>query len=361
MTIGSGDAEVELTTTPPGLFGLVHTNRDFSKEKYWGKNQFNSSFPAALACFMHHKELKAKYLFIDQGKYKVGSIPIQTLFGANPLGVDTFFSFESAFSRFNALVLGTLPNTDLVISSLGDPANQYRPLEVKLTALPDIRTAGFTEDKYGSELVVRPDTIFYLCATLFLENELLIKGLFAENQLIVSDWADAEEVLRIYEKIGQLLKEISRDETASQSPVLLQPVWKTKGQTPQLADNCLDLFAWSSLGFLDFLIENGLSSGRGIGRPMRTVVWVYKVLKEMAEEGRTNFVDIVNTLSYNNKNDKAFAANGMVMHKYMNCSELTTPRITKDQIKSIVLGGGQKFLSPERRFDAILVNSPEIF
>ncbi|MCE7934428.1 MAG: HindVP family restriction endonuclease, partial [Chlorobi bacterium CHB2] len=35
--------------------------------------------------------------------------------------------------------------------------------------------------------------------------------------------------------------------------------------------------------------------------------------------------------------------------------------ILKNEIKHIILGGGQNFLSPERRFDSIIVNSPEIF
>ena len=33
-----------------GLFGLTNSNRDFGKADAWGKNQFNSSFPAALSC-----------------------------------------------------------------------------------------------------------------------------------------------------------------------------------------------------------------------------------------------------------------------------------------------------------------------
>ncbi len=40
---------------------------------------------------------------------------------------------------------------------------------------------------------------------------------------------------------------------------------------------------------------------------------------------------------------------------------LTKPRITKQQIKEIIIGGGQNLLSPERRFDAIVFNSPELF
>lgn len=38
------------------LFGLKNSNRDFSSKDNWGKNQFNSSFPAALACYMGKKK-----------------------------------------------------------------------------------------------------------------------------------------------------------------------------------------------------------------------------------------------------------------------------------------------------------------
>lgn len=34
---------------------------------------------------------------------------------------------------------------------------------------------------------------------------------------------------------------------------------------------------------------------------------------------------------------------------------------TKAECWEIILGGGQDLLSPERRFDAVLVNSPDIF
>ena len=45
----------------------------------------------------------------------------------------------------------------------------------------------------------------------------------------------------------------------------------------------------------------------------------------------------------------------------MSCPRLEKPIIKKDEIKNIILGGGQNMLSPERRFDAIIYNSPELF
>jgi len=45
----------------------------------------------------------------------------------------------------------------------------------------------------------------------------------------------------------------------------------------------------------------------------------------------------------------------------MDSEALKQPRIRKNEIKSIILGGGQNLLSPERRLDAIIFNSPDLF
>jgi hypothetical protein len=48
------------------LFGIEHSNRNFSKKESWGKNQFNSSFPVALACYISDKNLENVYLKLDK-------------------------------------------------------------------------------------------------------------------------------------------------------------------------------------------------------------------------------------------------------------------------------------------------------
>ena len=68
----------------PGLFGLSKTNRDFSKKKSWGKNQFNSSFPASLCCYLDSKNIEANYLSIQNGIYSPASIKIKDVFGIAP-------------------------------------------------------------------------------------------------------------------------------------------------------------------------------------------------------------------------------------------------------------------------------------
>ena len=42
----------------PRLFGIERSNRDYTVADTWGKNQFNSSFPASLACYLHSKGMK---------------------------------------------------------------------------------------------------------------------------------------------------------------------------------------------------------------------------------------------------------------------------------------------------------------
>ena len=91
------------------------------------------------------------------------------------------------------------------------------------------------------------------------------------------------------------------------------------------------------------------------------MIWLFKMLKDFSEDGRFDGARIIDELSYNTKNDKAFSSNGLRTHPIMKCDELIKPRITKDEIKKIILGGGQNLLSPERRFDAIIYNSPDLF
>jgi hypothetical protein len=85
------------------------------------------------------------------------------------------------------------------------------------------------------------------------------------------------------------------------------------------------------------------------------------MIYDFSVKGQIDHATIIDGLSYDIKNDKAFAINGKVTFPYMKSDFLTRPRITKSQIKDIIIGGGQNLLSPERRFDAIIFNSPELF
>jgi hypothetical protein len=344
----------------PRLFGLEKTNRDFTKKESWGKNQFNSSFPASLCCYLASKNIDANYLSIENGKYSVTTIEIDKVLGISSKSSDLYFAFEAQHTPFQKYVIGTLPRTDIVIQkeSTGECISG---LEVKLTALPDNTTCTLNDDLYGSELVVRPDTIVYLACSLILSTgDRLYEHL--EN-IEISDWSSAKAVLPNIENIIDTIEKLSLVAEKKQMPLLLQPVWKTIGKSPVLADQCLDIFVWSDAGFANFLskIANKYPDANSITRQTRTVIWLYKMLSDFRDNEKFDHEEIIDNLSYNTKNDKAFASAGNVTNNYMSTQRLETPIISKTEIKKIILGGGQNLLSPERRFDAIIFNSPELF
>jgi hypothetical protein len=85
------------------------------------------------------------------------------------------------------------------------------------------------------------------------------------------------------------------------------------------------------------------------------------MLYDFAQIGVLNPSLITSEMAYELQTDKAFSIPGIKSWKYLQCKELTKPRISKHAIKDIILGGGHKLLSPERRFDAAVVNTPGIF
>lgn len=349
-----------MPTIKPGLFGLKNTNRDFTRRETWGKNQFNSSFPAALCCYLHHKKIEANYLCMSKGNFFQSTIPIDKIFGIDPLSEDVHFAFEAPYSPYNKFVFGELPRTDLVIQNMRDGVC-LNGLEVKLTALPDNTTCDFGDELYGSEIVVRPDTIVYLAASIAISLGGLLDSVVPD--IVVRDWSQPADVLKQIKNIVNSIKLLAASIEMSQKAFLIQPIWKTLGKSPELAENCLDVFVWSDAGFCHFISEIAgcNTESNGITRQKRTVIWLYKMLHGIKTSGKFNHEEIIDMLSYNTKNDKAFASAGNVTNKYMRCGRLTKPIVKKSQIKEIILGGGQELLSPERRFDAILFNSPDLF
>lgn len=356
----SGDA------TSPGLFGLRKSNRDFTKKANWGKNQFNNSFPASLAAYMDYKQMDPVYITLDEELNIVHKkISVSDLIGTNPNDPDLFYAFERDFAPYQKFVQGNLPRIDLVTMNESS-GTCLSGLEVKLTALPDNTTYLLNEDMYGSELVIRPDTIVYLGLSIAMiyetnrEDLLEIIGPVGDK---IKDWTSIKEVLPFIPEMVAALDAVLVKNSDYQMPLIMQPVWKTKGKNPILADNCLDMFIWSNFAFTRLFVDITKNSymSEGITRFMRTSVWTFKMLYDYAKTGFIDHATIIDKQAYNTKNDKAFSLTGVRTHIYMASDELKTPRICKSDIKNIILGGGHKLLSPERRFDSVIVNTPGLF
>ena len=88
----------------PGLFAQDHNNssRDYTNPKVWGKNQFNSSFPASLVAYMYSKGIEPVYICADKRnnvrhKYINGA----ELFKINPLAPNAYYNFEASYPAFD--------------------------------------------------------------------------------------------------------------------------------------------------------------------------------------------------------------------------------------------------------------------
>jgi len=353
----------DMSKQEPGLFGQKHSSRDYTRKANWGKNIFNSSFPASLVAYMSSKDMNMVYLCVDKENNLLHSeISGRDLYKIDPLSDNAYYNYEAGFSTFEKYYTGDRENIDLVMMDKSTNQNLIG-LEIKLTALPDNTTKDGTDEEYSCEIVVRPPTICFLacsiceCYTTDQDKNRLRRLLNKVPRII--HWEEPNEVLPHYRKIEETVIEVAKDMADYQSPLIVQPVWKIKDK--RLADDCLDVFVWSNLAVMHMCLRDSNARSNSISRMQRSIIWIYLMLKEYVDYDRFDYVRVIKNHSYGNANDKAFSIPGSVSHRLLSCKELTHPRINKMEIKNIILGGGQLLLSPERRFDAVIVNSPELF
>lgn len=134
------------------------------------------------------------------------------------------------------------------------------------------------------------------------------------------------------------------------------------GKSAVLAENCLDIFLWSDFALTRlFLGSEQEGVPERISRPERTAIRLARCLYEICTRGKVYQPPIYDGMTFDTLNDKEFAISGARTNLFMRSPRLNTPIVTKDKIKEMILGGGQHFLSPERRFDAILYFSRDLF
>lgn len=350
----------------PGLFGQKYSSRDYRYEESWGKNQFNSSFPASLVAYMGNEGKNPVYICTNKKNDVVRRyIDTTELLGVNPLSDDAYYNFEAEYYPYEKYYSATKKEKiDLVMINRSEE-KPVSGLEVKLTTLPDNTTRDLPESDYGSEIVVRSPTILFLACSICdcFKDE---RGRSKLHSLLntigteIKNWSEIRQVLPHYEAIRKAVLSVSSNLYNKQVPLIIQPIWKTDKKLKDFAEDCLDVFVWSNLAVIQMCLRES-NANDDISRNQRTIIWLYKMLWDFTQYGRFNYTDIVNDLAYNYKTDKAFAISGKLTNPLMRCNELTHPRVSKYEIKNIILGDGQKLLSPERRFDAFIVSHPELF
>ncbi len=355
-----------MTTTQPALFGIHRSNRNFADAYYWGKNQFNSSFPVALACYMKSKDLPlVQVRFKNERETKLNLIDVNDVWGSSKASSELYFAFENRYDPFSGAVHDDLSAIDLVVCD-GDKAKPIRPLEIKLTTLPDNTTEALGENLYGTELVIRSATTRYMALSIseaVQSHRKAVRTIFEPTLAKVRNWDSKDEALRIAPAVMQALHDFLNRYQHLQRPLLLQPIWKTIGKSPHLANQCLDVFVWTDFALVHLFLDSALNASQqgNMTRQLRAAMRLSRFIYERSRDDKVFQAPIFDAMTYDWQNDKEFATSGTKSRPFMAHERLINPAVSKDEIKNIILGGGQKFLSPERRFDAILYFSTDLF
>jgi hypothetical protein len=342
------------------LYGIYRSNR--SGDDLWGKNQFNSTFPASLCAYMRDKNINPVYLSTDH-QFKTSAsdkiITFDDVFNTNKENKLIDFLFESNFQPYSNYLHDTLDHIDLVISHDG---NNLRPLEVKLTVLPDNNTSSSTDEAtWGSELVIRPDSISYACLGIYhalKEHAEEIRKIIEPSAIRVESWTTTTDILHNAKNFMNALTRFFIKYHEYQSPFLIQPIWKTKGKNPQLSDNAFDVFVWSDFALLKLALDQAKNSydrdPKTVSRYLRSVARTIRALNDLFSTGKIHVERIFRGMALGNQTDKEFALNGRITNQYMKHERLEKPILSKHILKELILNGGERKLSPERRFDATI-------
>ena len=356
------------TQPTPSLYGVTgRSNRDTMHGSHWGKNEFNASFPTALLCYMHSKRIQPVIVKVNNNLNTChDTIRVADLFGIDPFNKSTYFSFEDNFTPFQEYVKGQLDRSDLVIMNQAKSKTPWiRGFEIKLTALPDNSTYGLPDAEQSCEMVFRPTAIVHLAlsiAHLFRNKRKDLLKVLSPVCAKIYNWRSKEDISPLTNDLKDALDAAFKIVLKNQQPFILQPIWKTVGKANILHDNCLDVFVWTNLAFTRLFIDTiSDEDQRGMRRPQRCVFWLARMLFEFANVGVINPSLITSEMAYELQTDKAFSISGINSLQYLHSKQLTKPRIQKEEIRDIILGGGQNLLSPERRFDAAVVNTPGLF
>ncbi len=352
----------------PSLYGLENSNRE--NKDLWGKNQFNSSFPVSLCCYMRDNNYSPVYIYLEKNFQPAISdnlIKFDTVFGSNKKYLT--YNFEHPFLPFKNLIYGQkIGNIDLVTL---EGTKYLRPLEIKLTVLPDQATCKEESSSWGCELVLRPISTSYAILNIFSSVKQkgqidLGRDIVESVAASVESWQVSDTLLQKKEEILHCLSEYLKEFYQLQSPFLIQPIWKTAGKSPSLVENCFDIFSWSDFMLCKIIIDSAkketLSKTRRVSRTLRECARMFRCLYDLHSRGKVNIDNIYKSMSYGSQTDKAFAISGKQTHFYMKHRRLTKPILERNVLKKIILNGGEKLLSPERRFDAtVYFTCKEIF
>ena len=349
------------------LYGITPENSSRHGDDLWGKNQFNSAFPLSLCLYMRDRGVKPVAVISRSCKIKsVSSVwPMDRVVGAQSSNIHYHFEKEfSGFSRFFRKE-GEADKIDLVVAQGG---RDLIPLEVKLTVVPDSGTASEESKFWGPEIVLRPVGSAYAMMRLAdslgrAANEATRRRVVAslkEGYNAVTDWDNIIEIRANAEKLRNALHLALEAAESVQRPFLVQPIWRTTGQSLVFCERCFDVFVWSDVAVMRIPLEMShegtkKQKKKSVSRPLREVARHVRALYDILNSGDYDYSDIYKGMALGRQTDKAFAVPGRVARGYLRHSRLANPTYPPDTLQDLILNEGEFRLKPERRFDAAVL------
>lgn len=338
-----------------GLYGIHHSNRH--EEDHWGKNCFNSSFPTATACYMMEHDINAVYVHVNKDlKVVADTVPIREVFNCGDRKTeDLFFSFESVFQPYQDYCFDFIDGIDLVVK---DTEGRFlQPLEVKLTVLPTDNTSSKPENEWGCELVIRSATTSYCALGMYdsvKDHARHVREIFENACSSIQMWENDFEMLHKTPALYDAINKFQKEYYTHQKPLLMQTIWKTKGKSPELADQAFDIVVWSDYAFSRLFVDDAIKPTKKMSRPQRATARLARCIWELSKSNRIRVEDIYRAMSFDNQTDKEFAVQGTKWKRYVSSDRTVTPILPKTAVNEIIMPGYIRKLSPERRFDQTL-------
>ena len=169
----------------------------------------------------------------------------------------------------------------------------------------------------------------------------------------IATWTNVTEIsqkssdlLSALEKTGRIVEKI-------QKPFLLQPIWRTRGQSLELCKQCFDVFVWSDVSVMSIPVRECLHSpSEGVTRWLRETARHVRSLYDLLNVGDYDYSGIYKGMPLDLQTDKSFALGGRKSMVYLRPRRLVEPILKRNILSKLILNGGEGELKPERRFDA---------
>ena len=265
------------------------------------------------------------------------------------------YLFESQFEVYSGYSRNESDKIDLVVSIGGV---HYAPREVKLTVVPDSATVSDPASEWGPELVMRPVSSAHAMMSV---GSNLKKETNAMNDVVdslrpaydrIDDWDNQSEIRSNAAVLAESLSNALALAEPLQRPFLIQPIWKTQGQSHELCERCFDVFVWSDLAVLQIALDR---TSTQMTRFLRESARHVRGLFELLTIGSYSYTAIYKGMSLGLQTDKSFSLSGKATSRYLRHARLQSPVLRREVLSEIVLNRGERELKPERRFDAAVV------